>query len=176
MRESERIPKKNHGWLFPSAYSHGIAKHYKPKTASQSLEGIYVDGISITSGNRPHKYVWTYAVGLSDDYNSTVVNCLCAKHPGPDPPPYVGSHYYCESGNTGSQRKFNKLYTDDPLWDGAGCLSENSYAMTSACHGSSISFLRLQLDTLKLGSVTIKVLLMKVLPLNSYNSTYSDVN
>ena len=66
-----------------------------------SLDEKYVDGISITSGN-PRKHVWTYAVGLSDDYNYPCCNCPCAKHPGPDPPPFVGSHYYCESGNTGT--------------------------------------------------------------------------
>ncbi|XP_065883942.1 uncharacterized protein [Dysidea avara] len=34
-----------------------------------SMEGLvtYVDGISITLGS-PRKHLWTYAVGLSDDY------------------------------------------------------------------------------------------------------------
>ena len=36
-----------------------------------------------------------------------------------------GYHYYCESGNTGLFDA-SKLYSDDPLWDGAGCLPENS--------------------------------------------------
>ena len=41
-------------------------------------------------------------------------NCPGAKHPGPDPLTYVGSHYYCDGGR------------DDALWNGAGCPSENS--------------------------------------------------
>ena len=138
--------------FFPSAYSHGIAKHYKPKTTSRSLEGVYVDGISITSGNRPRKHVWTYAVGLSDDYNYTGVNCPCAKHPGPNPPSYVGSHYYCESGNTGSQRKFSKLYTDDPLWDGAGCLPENS-----CCHNIGMPWFFRQFPTTTTGHIEVRI-------------------
>ena len=90
--------------------------------------------------------MWTYAVGLSDDYNYPQFNCPCAKHPGPDPPTYVGSHYYCESGKNGAQGY--ALYTNDPLWDGLGCPSENNcYIMMLECHGSSVNFLQLQLET-----------------------------
>ena len=84
--------------FYPSAYAHGKVKRYTPVMSSQSLDGVYVDGISITSGN-PRKHVWTYAVGLSDDYNHMHANCSCDKYPGPDPPKYVGNHYSCESGN-----------------------------------------------------------------------------
>ena len=109
--------------FYPYAYSHGKSNNYKPITTSRSLDGVYVDGISITTGS-PRKHVCTYAVGLSDDYNYPNVNCPCDKYPGPDPPPYVGYHYYCESGNAGTFDRF-ELYKD-PLWDGAGCGSENS--------------------------------------------------
>ena len=30
------------------------------------------------------KHVWTYAAGLSDDYNYLQYNCPCAATPGPD--------------------------------------------------------------------------------------------
>ena len=110
--------------FYPSAHAHGKHNDYTPITSSRSLDGVYVDGISITSGN-PRKHVWTYAVGLSDDGNYPQHNCPCAKYPGPDPPTYVASNYYCESGNTAVSES-SKLYTDDPLWDGAGCLPENS--------------------------------------------------
>ena len=70
--------------------------------------------------------MWTFAVGLSDDYNYPQLNCPCAKTPGPDPPTFVGSHYYCELANTGIfNGKHVILYTADPLWDGAGYLSNN---------------------------------------------------
>ena len=75
--------------FYPSAYAHGKVNYYRPITSltSRSLDGVYVDGISITYGN-PRKHVWTYAVGSSDDYNYTQTNCPCAKYPGPDPPIY----------------------------------------------------------------------------------------
>ena len=46
-----------------------------------SVEGAYVDGISITIGS-PRKHVWTYAVGRSDnyDYDRLTINCPCATH------------------------------------------------------------------------------------------------
>ena len=85
----------------------------------------YVDGISITVGS-PRKHVWTYAAGLSDDSTTyTIENCPGAKRPGKDPPPFVGSHYYCESANTG-RHELLPYYTDDPLWDGHGCLANNN--------------------------------------------------
>ena len=33
----------------------------------QSIDGVYVDSISITIGS-PRRHVWTYAVGISDDH------------------------------------------------------------------------------------------------------------
>ena len=54
--------------FYPSAHDHGKVNGYTPVTSSRSLDGVYVNGISITSGDS-RKHVWTYAVGLSDDYN-----------------------------------------------------------------------------------------------------------
>ena len=91
---------------------------------SPSLDNGYVDGISITLGS-PRKHVWTYAVGLSDDYNYPPHNCPCAKYPGPLPPAFVGNHYYCESGDSGTF-DVTVYHTTDPLWDGEGCLPNNN--------------------------------------------------
>jgi len=79
-------------------YQKGTTDAYQP--SSHSIDGIYVDGISITLGS-PRKHVWTYAVGLSDNqnHNNGAYNCPCATHPGPSPPAFVGNDYYCESGN-----------------------------------------------------------------------------
>ena len=89
----------------------------------QSIDGVYVDGISITLG-LPRKHVWTYTAGLSDDGNYPHWNCPCATHPGPPPPAFVGNQYYCESGDVGTFY-IVPIYLSDPLWDGAGCSSGN---------------------------------------------------
>ena len=99
-----------------------LKKVYRPARSSRSLDGVYVDGISITSGN-PHKHVWTYAVGLGNQHRFAHANCPCAIYPGPNPPAFVGNHYYYESGN---KEMVNGVYINDPLWDGGGCKAEES--------------------------------------------------
>ena len=98
MWEGTEIREGKHGCFYPSAHSHGkYPDTYTPIKESRSLDGVYVDGIFITSGNLC-KHVWTYAIGLSDDHDYKEYhpfNCPCAKYPGADPPTYVGNHYYC---------------------------------------------------------------------------------
>ena len=91
---------------------------------TKSINDHYATGLSITLGN-PRKHVWTYASGLSDDYSYPTWNCPCAAVPGPDPPAFVGDHYYCESGTTGTYN-FNNYDTSDVLWDGYGCHHANN--------------------------------------------------
>ena len=138
--------------FFPHAYAHGKVNYYTPVTSSRSLDGVYVDGISITTGS-PRKHVWTYAVGLSDDYNYPQLNCPCAKTPGPDPPSYVGTHYYCESGNTGTYSgEFAMLYSNDLLWDGTGCLTENS-----CCYDAGMPWFLRQFPTTTTGDIEVRI-------------------
>ena len=90
-----------------------------------SIEGYYVDGLSVTHGG-PRNHIWTFAAGLSKDY-TTPSNCPCASpYPGPAAPPFVGEQYFCESGNTGPFER-NQWHLDDPLWDSQGC------AVNSTC-------------------------------------------
>ena len=103
------------------AYQKGSTDAFASKI--QSIDGIYVDGISITLGS-PRKHVWTYAAGLSDDHDYKCCNCPCATIPGPGPPAFVGNDYYCESGDVGTLNR-NDYYLSDPLWDGSGCGSGN---------------------------------------------------
>ena len=132
--------------FYPSAYAYGKINRYIPVTSSRSLDGVYVDGISITSGN-PRKHVWTYAVGRRDHY--TPANCPCAKHPGPNPPTYVGNHYYCESG---SKEKVNKLYINDTLWDGDGCPPEDS-----CCYVAGMPWFFRQFPITTTGDIEVRI-------------------
>ena len=85
----------------------------------QTIEGYYVDGISVTHGS-PRKHIWTFAAGVSKDYDDN--NCPCASpYPGPAAPPFVGENFFCESANPG--RWEYQWYLDDPLWDSQGCAS-----------------------------------------------------
>jgi len=93
--------------------------------ASKSINGPYLDGISVTYGN-PRKHIWSFGAGLSDDSKEfSKLSCPCAKFQGPLPPSFARDHFYCESGDTGSY-SLSAYYISDPLWDGKNCTSENS--------------------------------------------------
>ena len=120
-------------------------------STSESLDTIYVDGISITYGN-PRKHVWTYAAGASEDGNYSSYNCPCAKYTGPDPPTYVADHYYCESALSDRKPVTSGFYTDDPLWDGAGCPSENS-----CCYNAGLPWFFRQFPTTTTGNIEVRI-------------------
>ena len=42
------------------------------------------------------------------------------------PPTFISNHYYCESGNNIETIDRSVSYTNDPLWDGAGCQPGNT--------------------------------------------------
>ena len=97
---------------------------HKYPTGRDSINSYYLEGVSITYGN-PRKHIWSYAAGLSDDGNYPTFNCPCAEYPGPAPPSFVGDHYYCESGNTGTY-DYTTVHVNDTLWDGEGCGTGNN--------------------------------------------------
>ena len=87
-------------------------------TGGSTLEANYVDGISITygaPGNRQH--IFTYAAAV---FETVAVDSDCPCAGGKAAPSFIGSNYYCESGNPGSNWS-NVLYSADILWDGQEC-------------------------------------------------------
>ena len=92
---------------------------------SQSIEGPYVDGVSLTHGlpgRRQH--IWTFAAGIVENNPSSYpsLSCPCADRATTLSfvPSFVGNDYFCESGNPNLGYS-NTLYANDPLWDGQGC-------------------------------------------------------
>ena len=92
-------------------------------TQGGSIEGSYVDGLSITQGSEKH-HIWTYAVGHYD-HTSVSWGCPCSPHKATAPPSYVNNNYYCESGAS-SDPSPTTYYFNDPLWDGSGCSDGNT--------------------------------------------------
>ena len=86
------------------------------------IDQVYVSGLSITYSNNPRKHIWTFASGFSEGSINSNYNCPCSIHPGYDPPSFVGNNYYCESGSV-DYGGAGTYYFNDPLWDGAGCIS-----------------------------------------------------
>ena len=86
------------------------------------IDSHYVDGMSITYGTNPCKHIWTYAAGTSEQrIHSSACPCNTGYKGGRDPAStFIGSHYYCESGNP-IYNLFLILFANDTLWDGQQC-------------------------------------------------------
>ena len=78
----------------------------------------YVDGATITYGSGPRKHIWTYANGAALISYPCPCNTNAATAMVPS---FVGSDYYCETGNN-RNGLFNHFSPDDPLWDGQQCV------------------------------------------------------
>ena len=89
-----------------------------------TLNSAYVSGLSVTYGS-PRSHIWTFAAGLSKDYNYPSHNCPCTPYPDPAAPPFVGENVFCESGNNGPF-EIQQWYLDDPLWDSQGCTANST--------------------------------------------------
>ena len=88
-----------------------------------TIDGYYVDGISITHGSSPRQHIWTFAAARDESSPDSHI-CPCTNSKGSSStspiPPYVGQNYFCETG-TASAAVDGLFYSGDPLWDGSGC-------------------------------------------------------
>ena len=87
------------------------------------INSYYVNGVSITHGY-PRQHIWTLMAGISESssISRTKYNCPCAQYSKQNSTiqSFIGNDYFCESGNPNSDWE-QKLYVEDPLWDGKGC-------------------------------------------------------
>ena len=116
------------------AYQRGTPSAFEPSFSGRSLEGVYIEGISITHGpvgSRQH--IWSFAEALHDHpqgEHGPDHNCPCSdiNHVWTrTAPAFIQNNYFCDSGNRGPGVSTQAVYISDPLWDGAGC------AATSSC-------------------------------------------
>ena len=93
-----------------------------------SIDDSYLDGISLTYGSNPRKHIWSFAAAVDEvnTMNSNRCPCIHIENAAAatQPPDFVGNDYFCDTGSRG--RFSNRLYANDPLWDGAGCGSANT--------------------------------------------------
>ena len=94
-------------------------------THHNNINSYYVDGISLTHGS-PRQHIWTYVAGLNEAslHLDGRFNCPCSQGSLQNStiPSFIGSDYFCESGNPMNGGKWEaKFYTADRLWNGKGC-------------------------------------------------------
>ena len=74
-----------------------------------TLDGQYLDGVSITRGGSPRQHIWTFAASGSGGQS-----CPCTNNAGVVPP-FINNEYFCEVGST-----------TEPMWDGGDCPSTST--------------------------------------------------
>ncbi len=80
----------------------------------------YFDGVSLTHGS-PREHIWSFVAAHDELASITGWSCPCVRNNLNIPiPPSVGDDYFCDTGSRNDSRH-NIFYSDDPLWDGAGC-------------------------------------------------------
>lgn len=108
-------------------YQYGTPGGINPygHASTYNIDSYYTEGVSLTHGS-PRKHIWTFINSHSENIFITSngrVGCPCAPNSGirdKAPPTFVGQDYFCESGSPGKP-ELEKLYTNDPLWDGQQC-------------------------------------------------------
>ena len=112
-----RVCGRIKGYQFYS--TDGFFAYYANRAVT--IDGLYVDGVSLTHGQNPRKHIWTFVSAL-DEVHSTLYVCPCTKTVSQFTgavPPFINENYFCD---TGSRYHYaHQFYGEDPLWDGAGC-------------------------------------------------------
>ena len=104
---------------------------YYEKVSARTIDGDYVDGVSITYGSPTRKHIWTYANGLNLMFPGIPeTDCPCNTGNAVAPPQFVGSDYYCETGDNDKTCCTYEIFRFDPLWDGQQCPGEEAPCCT----------------------------------------------
>ena len=108
-----------------TAYRIGAASgFYAWNDRKQTLNGYYVDGLSLTHGS-PRKHIWTFASGAFSGSGRQMERYRCPCDPGNSygSPPFVGNDYFCDSVATYEQWGTQHFFWDNALWDGIDLLN-----------------------------------------------------
>jgi hypothetical protein len=98
----------------------GLTDAFKRTTTASITIDNYVDGISLTRGSQ-REHIWTFAAGANND-SSNQYTCPCSGNNAVQPPPFVETDYFCETGNYDNKQSSPVLFfSADPLWNGEGC-------------------------------------------------------
>ena len=113
-----------------SAFQIGLTDAFMEYHADNlQLHEAYLSGVSLTHGENEEptrKHIWSFAAGRTEDQNFARRNRRCPCDNGRASPDFVGDDYFCESGVSEGDAVLGELYSDDPLWDGEGCIDSST--------------------------------------------------
>ena len=88
---------------------------------SLSIDTYFLDGVVLTYG-QPRCHIWSFVSGYGQ-YVNNLEGCPCNVGAMERPiPPYIEDSYFCDSGYGYSNAVPYIYFTNDPLWDGSGCV------------------------------------------------------
>ena len=90
----------------------------------RNINEVYMDGVSITRGS-PRHHIWSYVGSYSEITTYYLNACPCDYSRAIQPQSFVGSNYYCESGNPTGHWE-GQVFPNDKLWDGKQCSHEGT--------------------------------------------------
>ena len=99
------------------AYQFGKTDAFGPYREGESeckgnvVDGVYVDGVSITHGQAPRRHIWTYAIGVSGRDGE-----VCPSAGGTQPPEFIGQSYFCSTGTPASDFQAVRKFYPTQLW------------------------------------------------------------
>ena len=101
-------------------YQEASTDAFRNYIGNHSIDGAYVDGVSLTHGHNHRNHIWTFASAISDHPSYSNTYCPCIQRQSSfQVPSFIGNDYF---GDTGNRHRWQYIfYGDDPLWDGAGC-------------------------------------------------------
>ena len=117
-----------------NAYQFGSpSAFYQSIRGNHGLEGAYLDGVSLTYGDAgSRRHIWSFATALFENdpnyqsYLQHVCSCTNTNYNWPyQVPSFIGNNYFCATGSPGPGWT-EVLYSDDPLWDGEGCIATDA--------------------------------------------------
>ena len=108
-------------------WRHPYAFYNYNKGRVTTIDGAYVDGVSVTHGT-PRNHIWTFAAGLSEGNPISPVVCPCDASIDIRVPSFVGEDYFCESGvnERWVKSRHYTFHPNDTLWDGEDCLPSST--------------------------------------------------
>ena len=119
-------------------------------TVGNDINVYNTDGISLTHGNSC-KHMWSLIATVRG--NAHPNECPYGTSGAVSAPSFVGTDYYCESGNPNSQWQDGKFYSTDPLWEGKGCGSVEG----PCCSRSNLSWFHKTLGYITTNSIEMRL-------------------
>ena len=114
------------------AYQRGLPNAFQGYNGDgqTTIDSAYVSGVAVMYGS-PRQHIWTFANGAwENNLASHSLGSMCPCDMSGENnmiPPFVGEDYFCESGHVvGSCIPWNRLHSNDILWDGRDCHSTST--------------------------------------------------